>query len=154
VDINRLDKALHHQERAVELSPNYDLVVVQHGEVLTWLGRPEEGIEWIRKAMRINPYHPERFWNHLGRAQFVARAYGDAMQSFARITKPDHTHFAFLAAASAQIGDASAASGYAREVMSRAPEFTVSAYLATLHYRNESDLEHHREALLKAGLPA
>jgi adenylate cyclase len=151
---NRLDKALHHQERALELSPNYDLVVVQHGEVLTWLGRPAEGIEWIRKAMRINPYHPERFWNHLGRAQFVARAYADSIQSFSRITKPDHTHFAFLAAASAQMGGASAASGYAREVLSRAPEFTVSAYLATLHYKNDSDLEHHREALLKAGLPA
>ncbi len=134
---NRLDKALYHQERALELSPNYDLVVVQHGEVLTWLGRPAEGIEWIRKAMRINPYHPERFWNHLGRAQFVARAYGDAIQSFTRITKPDHTHFAFLAAAAAQMGDAGTASGYAREVISRAPEFTVSAYLATLHYRND-----------------
>ena len=151
---NRFDKALYHQERALELSPNYDLVVVQHGEVLTWLGRPAEGIEWIRKAMRINPYHPERFWNHLGRAQFVAHAYGDAIQSFSRITKPDHTHFAFLAAASAQMGDAGAAAGYAREVISRAPEFTVSAYLATLHYRNDSDLEHHREAMLKAGLPA
>jgi len=151
---NRFDKALYHQERALELSPNYDLVVVQHGEVLTWLGRPAEGIEWIRKAMRINPYHPERFWNHLGRAQFVARAYADAIQSFSRITKPDHTHFAFLAAASAQLGDAGAASGCAREVMSRAPDFTVRAYLTTLHYKNKSDLAHHREALLKAGLPA
>ena len=150
---NRFDKALHHQERALELSPNYDLVVVQQGEVLTWLGRPEEGIEWIRKAMRLNPYHPERFWGHLGRAQYVAHAYGDAIRSFSRITNPDHTHFAFLAAASAQVGDASAASGYAQDVMSRAPEFSVGAHLATLHYRNASDLEHHRQGLLKAGLP-
>ena len=151
---NRFDKALYHQERALELSPNYDLVVVQQGEILTWLGRPEEGIEWIRKAMRINPYHPERFWGHLGRAQYVARAYGDALRSFSRITKPDHTHFAFLAAASAQLGDAGAASAYAREVIGCAPAFTVGAHLATLHYKNASDLEHYREALLKAGLPA
>ena len=113
--------------------------------------RSERGAN--EEAMRINPYHPERFWNHLGRAQFVARAYTDAIQSFSRITKPDHTHFAFLAAASAQLGDAGAASGFAREAISRAPDFTVRAYLATLHYRNESDLAHHREALLKAGLP-
>src|SRR4029079_19266563 len=98
VTFNRFDKAAYHQERALALSPNYDLVVVQQGEILTWLGRPEEGIEWIRKAMRLNPYHPERFWSHLGRAQYVARAYGDALRSFSRITKPDHTHFAFLAA--------------------------------------------------------
>jgi len=55
------DKAAYHQERALALNPNYDLVVVQQGELLTWLGRPEEGIDWIKKAMRLNPYHPERF---------------------------------------------------------------------------------------------
>ena len=62
------DKAMYHQERALSLNPNDDLVVVQQGEILTWMGRAEEGIEWIQKAMRLNPYHPERFWNHLGRA--------------------------------------------------------------------------------------
>jgi hypothetical protein len=40
------------------LNPNSDLIVVQQGELLTWLGRPEEGIEWIKRAMRLNPYHP------------------------------------------------------------------------------------------------
>jgi adenylate cyclase len=28
--------------------------------------------------MRLNPYHPERFWFHLARAQFVAKRYADA----------------------------------------------------------------------------
>src|SRR5262249_46572719 len=53
------DKAHYHQERALALNPNYDLVAVQQGELLTWLGQPDEGAEWIRKAMRLNPYHPE-----------------------------------------------------------------------------------------------
>ncbi len=151
---NRFDKAQYHQERALELSPNYDLVVVQQGEMLTWLGRPEEGIDWIRKAMRLNPYHPERFWNHLGRAQYAARLYAEAFQSFSRINKPDHAHHAFLAAAAAQMGDDAAAEANRREVLARAPDFSVDAYLATLHYKRESDREHHREGLLKAGLPA
>jgi adenylate cyclase len=151
---NRFDKAVYHQERALELSPNYDLVVVQQGELLTWLGQPEEGIVWIRKAMRINPYHPERFWSHLGRAQFVAHTYSDAIQSFGKITKPDHTHFAFLAASAAALGDAPAAGGYRDRVLALKPDFTVANYLATLHYKDEADLAHHREGLLKAGLPA
>ena len=46
------DRAVFHQERALALNPNDDLIVVQQGEVLTWLGRPEEGIPWIEKAMR------------------------------------------------------------------------------------------------------
>jgi adenylate cyclase len=55
------DKALYHQERALTLNPNDDLIVVQQGEALTWIGQADQGIEWIQKAMRLNPYHPERF---------------------------------------------------------------------------------------------
>jgi len=57
---NDLDRAQVHQQRALALNPNDDLIVVQEGEILTWLGQPEQGIEWIRKAMRLNPYHPQR----------------------------------------------------------------------------------------------
>ena len=153
LNYNEFDKATYHQDRALSLNPNSDLIVVQQGEILTWLGRPLEGIEWIRKAMRLNPYHPERFWNHLGRAQFAAQLYADAIESFSRINAPDHTHHAFLAAASAQLGDNTAASAHAREVQSREPAFTIDAYLAKLHYKREEDRVHHREALTKAGLP-
>ena len=135
------------------MNPNNDLILVQQGELLTWLGRPEDGIEWIRKAMRLNPYHPERFWNHLGRALFVARRYVEAVEAFSRIGKPDHTHHAFRAAALAQIGDATAAMAHAQEVLRREPGFTVETYLTTLHYRQEDDREHHRQALLNGGLP-
>jgi adenylate cyclase len=146
------DRAMYHQERALALNPNNDLIVVQQGELLTWLGRPEEGIEWIRKAMRLNPYHPERYWSHLGRAYFVAQRYAEAVEAFARISRPDHTHHAFLAAARAQMGDETGARAHAAEVTSRQPEFAVDAYLATLHYKRESDRAHHRDSLLKAGL--
>src|SRR6266702_3808110 len=109
------DKAAFHQERALALNPNDDLIVVQQGEVLTWLGRPEEGIPWIEKAMRLNPYHPERFWNHLGHE--------------------------------------AAARSHSAEVLKREPAFCVENYLNTLHYKRPEDREHHREALVKAGLP-
>ncbi len=153
LNFNEHDKAAYHQDRALSLNPNSDLIVVQQGEVLTWLGRPEEGIEWIRRAMRLNPYHPERFWSHLGRAQYTARIYADAIESFSKLTAPDHTHHAFLAASSAQLGNRVAAVAHAREVLQRKQDFTVSGYLQTLHYQQPSDTEHVREGLLKAGLP-
>jgi adenylate cyclase len=147
------DKAMYHQERGLALNPNNDLIVVQQGELLTWLGRPEEGVDWIRRAMRLNPYHPERFWNHVGRASYVARRYAEAIDAFARISRQDHTHHAFLAAAYAQMGDATAASAHAKEVERLAPAFSVESYLQTLHYKHESDREHHRKGLLEVGLP-
>jgi adenylate cyclase len=153
INLNRFDKSAYHQERALELSPNYDLVVVQQGEILTWLGRPEEGIDWIRRAMRLNPYHPERFWSHLGRAQYTARHYADAIQSFSKLAAPNQMHHAFMAASAAQLGDATAAAAHARAVLEQAPGFTAESFLATLHFKQASDIEHVREGLKKAGLP-
>jgi adenylate cyclase len=155
LNLNRDDheKAAYHQERALALNPNYDLVVVQQGELLTWLGRPEEGIDWIKKAMRLNPYHPERFWSHLGRACYCAEKYAEAAEAFSRITRPDHTHHAFLAATFAQMGNAVAAAAHAAEVLKREPKFSVGAHLATQHYKREADRMRHEAGLLKAGLP-
>jgi adenylate cyclase len=148
------DKAAYHQERGLALNPNYDLVVVQQGELLTWLGRPEEGIDWIKKAMRLNPYHPERFWSHLGRACYCAEKYADAIEAFSRITRPDYTHHAFLAATFAQMGNAVAAAAHVAEVLKSEPKFSVAVYLATQHYKHAVDRQRHEAGLLKAGLPA
>jgi adenylate cyclase len=148
------DKALYHQERALALNPNDDLIVVQQGEVLTWIGQAEDGIEWIQKAMRLNPYHPERFWGHLGRAYFVARRYGEAIKAFQRISRGDQNHLGFLAACHAQLGDAAAAKGVTQDLLQRVPDFLIERFLATQHYKHDGDREHHRAALLKAKLPA
>jgi adenylate cyclase len=149
------DRAVYHQGRALTLNPNDDLIVVQQGEILTWLGQPEEGIEWIRKAMRLNPYHPARFWSHLGRALFGARRYAEAAAAVQRIAEPDHCHLAFLAGCYAQAGEAARAGEQVRFALKKKPDFSVEKdYVPTLHYKRESDLAHHREAVLKAGLPA
>ena len=149
-----LDKAMYHQERALSLNPNDDLIVVQQGEILTWLGRPEEGIEWIAKAMRLNPYHPERFWSHLGRAYFGARRYGEAIEAFKHIAAPDHLHHGALAACHTYLSNEVAARSHIREALKLQPELRIETYLATLHYQREGDREHIRQGLLKAGLPA
>ncbi|MFQ5973731.1 MAG: adenylate/guanylate cyclase domain-containing protein, partial [Alphaproteobacteria bacterium] len=144
----QFDKAVFHEDRALTLNPNDDLIVVQKGELLTWLGQPEEGISWIEKAMRLNPYHPERFWSHLGRAYFVARRYPEAVAAFQKIGAPDYGHHAFLAAASAQSGDEAAARAHANQVLTLEPGFSIASYLETMHYRNEVDRAHHRDSLL------
>ncbi|HJR20165.1 MAG TPA: tetratricopeptide repeat protein, partial [Dongiaceae bacterium] len=109
---------------------------------------------WIKKAMRLNPYHPVRFWNHLGRAYFVARRYDEAFDSFRKIDTPDQSHHAFMAAADALAGRIDAARNHARAVLKLAPDFTVTQYMTTMHYKRESDREHHTEGLRTAGLPS
>jgi adenylate cyclase len=152
---NDHQKARYHQQRALALNPNDDLIVVQQGELLTWLGEADEGIEWIRKAMRLNPFHPARFWSHLARALFVARRYAEAAEALQRIASADHFNLALLAACLAALGDEAAAQAQVSAVLRRKPDFSVARdYLPTLHYKRASDLAHQHEALLKAGLPA
>ena len=147
------EKAMFHQERALALNPNDDLIVVQQGEILTWLGRPEEGIDWIQRAMRLNPFHPERFWSHLARAYFAARRYEEAIKALQRLNQADHMKFVALAACHAALGNEAAAKDHVQEILKRVPDFNVDDYLATQHYKLSADLDHCRTALLKAGLP-
>jgi adenylate cyclase len=148
-----LSRARHHQERALALNPNYDLVVVQMGELFTWLGRPEEGVDWIRKAMQLNPHHPARFWSHLGKAHFTARQYGQAIESFMRLSAMDAQQHAFVAACYGWLGDRTAAAAHVARLRELDPGFDPEKFLRTTHYANESDLQHLREGLVKAGIP-
>jgi len=148
---NDLSRARYHQDRALALNPNYDLVVVQMGELFTWLGQSDEGVEWIRKAMKLNPHHPARFWSHLGRAQFVGRHYAQAIEAFTRLTSPDSQAHAFLAASYGWLGDRTAASAHVKRIGELDPQLNLEKFLATMHYANDADLQHLREGLMRAG---
>jgi len=148
---NNFEQASYHQNRALELNPNDDLIVVQQGELATWLGQAEEGVDWIQRAMRLNPFHPPRFWSHLGRAYFVARRYPEALEALQHVTTSEPLHLAMLAACHAQAGNEGLARECAAELLKRQPSFKVSEYLSLLHYKEARDADHHRDALLKAG---
>ena len=85
---------------------------------------------------------------------FGARRYAEAAEALARIAEPDEFHLAFLAGCLAMAGDTARAAEQVQFVLQKRPNFSVQKdYLPTLHYKRASDLAHHREALLKAGLP-
>ncbi len=110
---------------------------MQQGELLTWLGRPEEGIDWIKKAMRLNPCHPERFWSHLARAYFLARRYSEAAEALHRIAILDVNKRALLTAAHAQLGNEESARASAQKLLDCEPNFRVATHLAALYFKNQ-----------------
>ena len=147
-----LNRARYHQDRALTLNPNYDLVVVQMGELFTWLGQAAEGVDWIRKAMKLNPHHPARFWSHLGKAHFVGKQYGQAIEAFMHLSSMDVQQHAFVAACYGWLGDRTAAAAHITRVRELDPKLDLPTFLATMHYANKQDLEHLREGLEKAGM--
>jgi adenylate cyclase len=146
------ERAEFHQERAIALNPNDPRIVSQRGELLTWLGRPDEAIGWLETALRVDPYRPDRRLAHLGIALFVARRYEEAVVVFKRISKFKCRHHAYLAACHAGMGQEAEAAAHAAEVLRLEPDFSAGTFVDALLYKNEADREHHRECLRKAGL--
>lgn len=101
--------------------------------------------------MRLNPYHPQRYWSHLGRAYFTARRYADALEAFKRVSAPDVAVHAYIAAREALGGDMEQAEMHARQVLAQA--LTVTGHLDSVHYQHAADRDRLRHGLLKSGLP-
>ncbi|MGD9537787.1 MAG: adenylate/guanylate cyclase domain-containing protein [Alphaproteobacteria bacterium] len=150
----RYEQAMLHQERAYALVPNDPRVVSQQGEMLIYLGRPEEAIGWIERAMRLDPSEADRRAAYLAQAQFCARRYEEAIRTYRRVARLGAQHHAYLAAAHAMLGRDAEAASHAAEAVRLDPAFTIAGALAFSPFMREEDVAHLREACLKAGLPA
>ncbi|MHC4732670.1 MAG: BTAD domain-containing putative transcriptional regulator, partial [Planctomycetota bacterium] len=91
-------RSLKHQERALFLNPNDDRTVCSMGEILAFAGRPEEAETWVLQSMRLNPYHPSRYWMHLARPLFHLARYEEALSALAHIARPRRDEHAYRVA--------------------------------------------------------
>jgi adenylate cyclase len=138
----------------LRINPNDPRIVAQRGEILTWLGQPEDGVEWIGKAMRLDPYDADAWVHLLGRALFGARQYREAISAFKRVPLPRYAHHAFLAACLAYLGDDEQAEVERTEVLCLKQDFSSGDFCdKALFYKDDGDRQHVRQGLVKAGLP-
>jgi adenylate cyclase len=147
------DKAGYHLSRCSELNPNDDVVMVESGRYRMYIGRPEEGAELVRRAMRQNPYHPNWYWNILGRCLHTAGEFEEAIAVFERITTPQFWTHAYLAACHAAMGHTAEAAEHVGKTIALKPDFTVSAFAKTLPYRSAADRDRFAAGLRLGGLP-
>ncbi len=149
----RLEQAELHHQKAFALNPNDPRIVAQRGELLTWQGRPVEGADWARRAMRLDPYDAAGRAHLLGRALYVARRYADAIEAFKQVRVPLYGHHAEIAGCYAQLGSDEEARLHAGEVLRLKPDFSIADHVQGLPFKESRDREHHRDGLCKAGLP-
>ena len=148
------EKALASYDRALALNPNHaDILAAWGGWILpTVLNRPEEGIEVMRRAMRLSPFHEDWYNWGLMNAYFVARQFDDAVLAFQRIGRPSLGFRLRLAASYGHLGRTDEAQQAAKDILDRKPDFSIDAYLtASGAYETYADLL--REGLILAGLP-
>ena len=148
------DVAEYHLRKSLDLNPNDANTLAHYGLLSAFAGRPEEGVDWISKAMRLNPYHPDWYCEDLGQALFLSERFHDAVGAFHRIATPPFWVKAWLAAAHAHLGNDEAAKAVARDVTAEAPDVDWQRYA-----RDDEPirLDSHRnlwlDGLRKAGFP-
>jgi adenylate cyclase len=139
-----LKRALHHQERALRLNPNDDRIVNAMGEMMVLSGDAAEGERWVRQSMRLNPYHPQRYWTHLVRALFHQDKFGEALDTLEHIDKPRTDDLSYRIAALQRLGETQEAVSAWGELNIRFPDFDPKAFVQAMPFRRERD----RRALL------
>jgi adenylate cyclase len=153
IEQKRLDEALLLSDKLLRLNPSDPRLLAQRGEILTWLGQSEEGIDWIERAMQLDP-HEAHVWAHLhGRALFGAGRYAEAIRAFRRVPTMRVGHHAYVAACQVQLGNAAGADEECKAVLRLKPDFRSSEFCRTLFFADPRDCAQVREALQKAGLP-
>jgi len=151
--VARLEQAEFHHQKAFALNPNDPRIVAQRGELLTWQGRPVEGADWARRAMRLDPYDAAGRAHLLGRSLYVARRYADSIEAFKQVRVPRYGHHAEIAGCYAQLGSDEEARLHAGEVLRLKPDFSITDHVQGLPFKESRDREHYRDGLCKAGLP-
>ena len=151
-----VDNALEYSRRSVELSPNYADGWAQHGQALVYAGRPTEGLETIRKAMRLNPRHAFYYTWIEGHAFLLLGKHEQAIAQFERVIQ-SNPHFPgahlTLAVAHAELGQVEQAAWQAAEILTLRPDFSLDVERQRLPYQRAEDRRRYIDGLRKAGLP-
>lgn len=142
---------LHHQ-RCVAQNPNDADVAANMGMLLAFTGKPEEAIQWIESAMRLNPYHPDWYREDLGQSYYVARRYQEAVGVFNQIPSPPLWVRGWLAACYGQLDWEADAAKLRDELQTEAPDLDWDAFARKEPFQHAADMDHILEGLAKAGL--
>ncbi|CAN5220716.1 adenylate/guanylate cyclase domain-containing protein [soil metagenome] len=148
----KFDLAISHMEQGVKLNANDAYGLAQCAGLLGVVGRCEDGIDYITRAMRLDPLHTEWFWGVLALNLFLARRYQESLDANGRIGKGKKPwQLARDAACLAQLDRLDEARAVAGEVLRLKPGFRIGTEMPT--YKRDEDACHLSEALRKAGLP-
>ena len=101
-------EALREAEKAVALDPNSASAYATLANTLILTNRTQEGLDAIRKAIRLDPYHPPEYLSILGAALFGLEHFEAAATNFERAIKrnPDNEmSLIYLASSYGHIGD-------------------------------------------------
>ena len=149
------DEALKAAEYAHGLRPSCDVSAATFANVLNYLGRSEEAIQFAEQAIRLTPIAPPIYPGILASSYYGAGRYEEAIAAAHAIIEfnADATDaWLVLAAAESAIKNTAAAQAAMDEVMRVKPDLTLDTYLETQPYANKECVKGLADHLRSAGL--
>ena len=158
------ERAADDFEKALALNPNDPETMALMAYLYNNLGQPEEGLLWIEKAIRYNPFAPNWFHWELAVNRYVARDYRAAIATLSKMEVTPFEVLGLLAASHAWLGEDEEAAlamarfhREARQRMAHYPEGDAAAWRAFwsigFPFKERADMDHLLEGLRLAGLP-
>ena len=153
-----LDSAIASSDRALALDPNLAAGWFAGGFARIWRGQPDEAIERLARAMRLNPLSPDMHRMEVGTAiaHLLVGRTEDAV-SWAQKASRDKADRAFpigiLAAIYARAGRGDDARLAIEQLRQVDPELRLSTLGEWLPFRRPQDLAVFADGLRTAGLP-
>jgi tetratricopeptide (TPR) repeat protein len=139
------------------MNPSYALVYGWRGGALAVMGRPEEAIADLERAMRLSPRDPDAFTFSffMGFAHFAAGRYDAAVEWLQRSRRQEPSFFGpsrVLASSYAQLGRLEEAREALDEARRLEPGLSIARIKLDFAGADPSVVERYFEGLRKAGL--
>ena len=148
----QFDRAEYHITKAVTLNPNDANTAAKAAELFSYTGRSQEAVASVKRAMLLNPHHPDWYWQELGLAHYVGGQYTEAIGAFKRIAKLVEFDYAYLAACCVALGEIEQAKSHIANMRQIRPRASIRYFEQSQPYKNDTDLQRFLDALRKAGL--
>ena len=118
----QFDRAMAEYERALALNPNDVDVRMEMAEALVMVGRHEEGINLMKRTMRLNPIYPDWYLWDVGWAYYLMGRYEEALAEMKRMKEVPYKAHRTFAAIYAQLGRLEEAKAEAAEFLKHDPD--------------------------------
>jgi len=158
----RYEQAITEGEKSLALGPTNAQAHVLLAVSMNAVGRFDDAIELVKRAMRLHPYYPAYYLQWLGAAYRMTGRYEDALTVYKQLLDrsqkgefPILGAHLFLADVYAELGKGEEARTHVAEVLRISPKFSleVVSRLSTYGYKDPAHLERRLNALRNAGLP-
>jgi len=149
------DKAIQAVKNAIQISPNYADAYGLLSLIYNSKGNSSGAIDSITKAMELNPYYSYDYPYNLGRAQYLAGRYEEAIVNLNKALEKNETvptPRIYLIASYVKAGMIDDAEWEAEQLQTHSPKMTISQYRRT-SAQKDTLMDELALDLRKAGMP-